>query len=131
MASAKKPLTLELAVEFDPKDNHIPFEIAQLTREFAKSKAQSIMQGRHINHIRATNSMSDLNVSSIYHNLEGQPFFLPIYIGVYRYKETPYRIIINGLNGNFVGTSPISWVKVTIAVVIVTGIILTIVGLSS
>ena len=118
-------------VEFDPKDNHIPFEIAQLTREFAKSKAQSVMQGRHIHHIRATNSMSNLNVSSIYHDLEGQPFFLPIYIGVYRYKETPYRIIINGLNGNFVGTSPISWVKVMIAIVIVTGIILIIVGLSS
>ena len=35
------------------------------------------------------------------------PFSLPIYIGVYRYKETPYRIIVNGLNGNLVGTSPI------------------------
>ena len=41
-------------VEFDPKNNHIPFEIAQLTREFAKSKAHR-NQGRHINHIRGTN----------------------------------------------------------------------------
>ena len=118
-------------VEFDPTTNHIPFEIAQLTREFAKSKAQDIMQQRHIDIIRSSRSISDLHVSSIYHDIEGSPFFLPIYIGVYRYKETPYRVLINGINGNLVGTSPISWLKVFVAILSVMLIILVIIGVSS
>ena len=118
-------------IEFDPTTNHIPFEIAQLTREFAKTKAQDIMQDRHIGIIRSSRSISDLHVSSIYHDVEGHPFFLPIYIGVYRYKETPYRVLINGINGNLVGTSPISWVKVFVAILSVMLIILIIIGISS
>ena len=118
-------------VEFAPTENHIPFEIAQLTREFAKAKALHIMQQRHIDAIRSSRSVSDLHVSSIYHDVEGSPFFLPIYIGVYRHKDTPYRVLINGINGNLVGTSPISWVKVFVAILSVVLIILIIIGISS
>ena len=116
---------------FDISNNHIPFEIAQLTREFAKTQAQSVMRERHALTIRASTSLSDLHVSSVYHDLKGESFFLPIYIGVYRYKETPYRIIINGVNGNLVGTSPLSWAKVAMAVLLATAIILFIIALIS
>ena len=119
------------SVEFIPTTNEVPFEIAQLTRDFAKSKAQDIMQQRHINAIHASHSIFDLQMSSIYHDMEGEPFFLPIYIAVYRYKDTPYRVLINGINGNLVGTSPISWLKVLVALFSMILLLLLIIGICS
>ena len=89
-------------VEFDPKDNHIPFEITR-SRENLPNQRLSLSCRNVTSTIFVQPIMVDLNVSSIFHDLEGQPFFLPIYIGVYRYKETPYRIIVNGLNGIWSG----------------------------
>jgi DNA-directed RNA polymerase subunit RPC12/RpoP len=41
---------------------------------------------------------------------------LPVWLAAYRYREEPYRVLINGRTGKVVGTRPYSWVKITILV---------------
>jgi hypothetical protein len=41
---------------------------------------------------------------------------LPVWLAAYRYREEPYRVLINGRTGKVVGTRPYSWVKITVLV---------------
>jgi predicted RNA-binding Zn-ribbon protein involved in translation (DUF1610 family) len=43
---------------------------------------------------------------------------LPLWIASYRYREKTYRFLVNGQTGKVAGTAPVSWVKVTVAVVL-------------
>lgn len=43
---------------------------------------------------------------------------LPIYSGAYRYKGKVWRFFINGQTGQVAGEAPVSWIKVTIAVIL-------------
>ncbi len=43
---------------------------------------------------------------------------LPIYSGAYRYGGRTWRFFINGQTGQVAGEAPVSWVKVTIAVIL-------------
>lgn len=43
---------------------------------------------------------------------------LPIFSGAYQYKSKPYRFFINGQTGQVAGEAPVSWWKVTLAVLL-------------
>jgi LSD1 subclass zinc finger protein len=43
---------------------------------------------------------------------------LPIYSGAYQYKGKPFRFFINGQTGHVAGEAPVSWWKVTLAVLL-------------
>ncbi|MAQ19762.1 MAG: zinc ribbon domain-containing protein [Sandaracinus sp.] len=51
---------------------------------------------------------------------------LPLWIASYRYGDKPYRFLVNGQTGEVQGEAPISWVKVTLFVLM---ILLVIVGI--
>ncbi len=42
--------------------------------------------------------------------------YVPIYILAYRYKDKPYRVVVHGRTGVATGDRPISWIKVTLAI---------------
>jgi DNA-directed RNA polymerase subunit RPC12/RpoP len=44
---------------------------------------------------------------------------LPVWLAAYRYREQPYRVLINGRTGKVVGTRPYSWVKITLLVLVI------------
>ena len=56
----------------------------------------------------------------------GQTFkhiVLPLWICSYRYNDKVYQFVVNGQTGKIAGNKPLSWIKVTIAVVLVLAII--------
>lgn len=53
-----------------------------------------------------------------YDRLTFKHILLPIYSGAYRYRGKTYRFFINGQSGQVAGEAPISWIKVTIAVIL-------------
>ena len=65
-----------------------------------------------------------LNVSCLFHVMNGTPTLLPVYIGVYRQNNYPYRIVINGINGKLVGKAPTDIRKIFLVAGIVLGIFL-------
>ena len=48
---------------------------------------------------------------------------LPLWIASYRYKDKPYRFLVNGQTGEVKGEAPLSWVKITLFVLMLALII--------
>ena len=93
-----------------------PYEISKLTREAAVQEGMMVMKQRHTRLINRRESALTLNNSCIVTTFDGNSALLPIYIGVYRYKDKPFRIMVNGANGNITGYYPLSWVKIILAI---------------
>jgi ATP-dependent Zn protease len=60
----------------------------------------------------------NLRINSRLSNLKYKHALLPVWMASYRYNNKVYRFMINGQTGEVQGQKPISWIKVTIAVVI-------------
>jgi hypothetical protein len=60
----------------------------------------------------------DLRVWTQHAGVTWKHVLLPLWIATYRWHEKPYRFLVNGQTGEVAGTAPISWVKVTVAVVV-------------
>jgi predicted RNA-binding Zn-ribbon protein involved in translation (DUF1610 family) len=61
----------------------------------------------------------NLNVSTQLSALTFKHVLLPVWVASYRYHAKTFRFMINGQTGRVDGEKPISWIKVTIAAVIV------------
>lgn len=61
----------------------------------------------------------NLSVSTQLSDATFKHVLLPVWVASYRYRDKTYRFMINGQTGRVDGEKPISWIKVTIAVVIV------------
>lgn len=109
----------------------LPFEIGDLTERVALKQAQQVMSATHSQHISASEGLRDLQTSSIYKNMSGEPSLIPVFIGVYRRKDKFFRIVVNGTTGKLKGEAPLDWVKIVLIAVGVLCILGTMVALAS
>ncbi len=65
----------------------------------------------------------NLGVSTQLSDLTFKHVLLPVWVASYRYHNKTFRFMINGQTGRVDGEKPISWIKVTIAVVLAVVII--------
>jgi hypothetical protein len=54
---------------------------------------------------------------------------LPIWIGVYRWKDIPRRVLVHGCDGRVIGRRPIDPWKVAFAVAMVVGVVAFVAGI--
>jgi predicted RNA-binding Zn-ribbon protein involved in translation (DUF1610 family) len=54
---------------------------------------------------------------------------LPVWIGAYRYRDVPYRVLVNARTGKVFGRRPYSWVKITALVLAILLAIALVLGL--
>lgn len=92
----------------------LPFEIGELTERVALNEAQKVMSATHRQHISSSEGLRDLQTSSIYKNMSGEPSLIPVFVGVYRRKDKFYRIVVNGTTGKLQGEAPLDWVKIAL-----------------
>ena len=71
----------------------------------------------------------NLRVNVRLHAMRSEPILLPIWVVAYRYRDTLYRILINGQTGATTGTAPVSHFKVSLAVLAVCAIFMLILAL--
>lgn len=101
---------------FDAEDTDLPFELGQLTRTAARVAGTDAMRELHAARLEDDVGAVRLSTSCLFHDLEGTPVLLPIWIGAYRVGDKPYRVVLNGQTGALTGTAPVSWVKIAVAV---------------
>lgn len=101
---------------FDTGEATLPYELGSLTRRAATAAAQADMRASHKAQIRGEIGALRLSTSCLYSDLQGRPLLLPVWIGAYRVGEQMYRVVLNGQSGALTGTSPVSWVKLVIAI---------------
>jgi len=97
---------------FDAADLPVPFELGSLSSRAARALATRQMHQHDAARIASTTNLSRLRSSCLFHDLAGRPILLPIWIGAYQYKDTAYRVVINGETGALTGKGPIAWGKV-------------------
>jgi predicted RNA-binding Zn-ribbon protein involved in translation (DUF1610 family) len=61
-----------------------------------------------------------------YSALSFKQLLLPVWLLVYRYRDKPYRVAVNGATGEVQGERPYSWVKIMLAVLSALAVVLTI-----
>lgn len=114
--NAVAPFSYVEEVPYDPRTAGLPFEPGTLSRSMARGQALEQMASRHAALLRAREGASTLNPATVLSEVEGRPVLLPVYVGVWRHGDQPYRVVINGQNGKLTGKAPISWVKVALVV---------------
>ena len=110
--NALYPFKLGDQKPFDPEESKLPFEVSRLTRSLARKQAKHTMLELHKSRIDAAINAKKVSMSCLYDNLEGAPILLPVYLCSYRYKDTAYRLVINGQTGEWCGKGPKSLAKI-------------------
>ena len=60
----------------------------------------------------------NLQVDTAFSDMTYKHVLFPVWIASYRYKDKVYHFLINGQTGEVQGQAPISWIKVTLVVVL-------------
>jgi len=108
---------------FDPGASPAPYELGRLTRSAATHAAREGLREQHERALDAELGASRLSTSCLYHDLQGRPLLLPVWIGAYRHGERVYRVVVNGQTGELTGKLPVSWLKVLLALGLTAGIL--------
>lgn len=64
----------------------------------------------------------NLSVHTRKHNITYKHLLLPLYVAAYQYKGKTFQVVVNGQNGKISGEKPLSWIKITLAVLAVAAI---------
>ncbi len=73
----------------------------------------------------------NLRVNTAFSNMTYKHVLFPVWIASYRYRDKVYHFLVNGQTGEVQGQAPVSWIKVTLVVLVVVAIIVAIVLLVS
>lgn len=71
----------------------------------------------------------NLRVWTQHHDVTWKHVLLPVWIATYRYRDKPYRFLVNGQSGKVVGTAPVSPWKVLVAVLLAAAVVAAVVWL--
>jgi hypothetical protein len=66
----------------------------------------------------------NLNVSSDYSGQTFKHVLVPVWVLAYNYGAKAYQVVVNGYTGAMAGKHPLSWIKITLAILAVLLVIL-------
>lgn len=101
-------------------------EIFKIPRKQARPIAQAIVEERErqICSSYVPGLARRVKVNVRIQAMTGRPVLLPVWILAYHYKHSTYRVLINGQTGKIAGSTPFSYTKLTLVILLVVGILL-------
>jgi hypothetical protein len=99
------------------------WEPPALTQRGARARAQVGLTEVHRGQIAARHRLDRCRVTSIIEERDVRLLLVPIYIGVFRYRDRPWRVLINGQTGVIVGDAPIDRRKVLVIALLLLAIV--------
>jgi hypothetical protein len=58
----------------------------------------------------------NLEVESVYQGRTFKHILVPVWLATYTYGAKSFQVVVNGYTGKMAGEHPLSWVKITLAV---------------
>jgi hypothetical protein len=110
--SALEPFDVEEATAWVEVAQGAPYELPGITETAARAQIHGLMTHSHINMIAASHGLLSCVASSLIQNEEVDLVVLPVYIGAYRFRDRPWRFVVNAQTGEVVGNAPIDRMKV-------------------
>lgn len=97
-------------------DLALPHEVPALTERAAAEVARAQLQAEHRERIVRANRLTRCNSGSLVRVRDARLSMVPIYIGSFRYRDRPWRFVINGQTGTVTGRAPLDRWKLAIAI---------------
>jgi hypothetical protein len=98
-----------------------PWEPPGVSLRGARGPARARLAAEHARRIAAAHHLLVCNVSPVFADVYTELLLLPVYVGAFRYRERPYRFLVNGQTGEVVGKAPLDRLK--IALVVLAGLV--------
>jgi ribosomal protein S27E len=118
---ALQPFREGTAVRFDPG---LPHEVPALTERAAAEVARGLLTEEHRERIVRAHQLKRCRCSVLVRVREARLSMVPIYIGSFRYRDRPWRFVINGQTGRVTGKAPLDRVKLAVAIGLVIAVAL-------
>ena len=115
--SALAPFPEGELVPWDPAKADAPFEVGGLTSETAISAARPRFRALAQQHLIRSRGLEDARVSVLLEDVTTTPLMLPCWVGCVRFRDRPWRFLINGQTGRVTGRAPIDRKRVAFAVI--------------
>ena len=94
--------------------------------EHAKAGIADILKNNITKRIKKENDADDvdsLKMNTLYNNIKYKYLLAPVWLSSFKYKDKIYNFMVNGETGKVSGKSPVSALRVAIAILIALGII--------
>ncbi len=105
-------------------DRSLPHEVPALTERAAAEVARGLLTEEHRQRIVRGQRLKSCRCSVLVRVREARLSMVPIFIGSFRYRERPWRFVINGQTGKVTGRAPLDRFKIgaVIGLVIAVGL---------
>lgn len=118
---------LEALQPFDERDaqpwagadghEELVWEPPALTRRGARARAHRGLADSHRRQLERANALVRARVSAVIDDRDVRLMLVPIYIGTFRFRDRPWRFLVNAQSGRVVGRAPLDWRKVAALIV--------------
>lgn len=88
------------------------WEPPALTERGARALAHEQLAEQHRRRIIAERGLLHARVSALIEERDARLLLVPIYIGTFRFRDRPWRFLVNAQTGAVVGDAPLDWRKV-------------------
>jgi hypothetical protein len=122
-----QPFHEDRAVPWQPEQHRGPYEPPAVTERGARSEAHRAMAEHHRRSIARAHDLLVCKTSALIDDLDVKLHMVPVYIGAFRYRERPWRFVINAQTGEVVGDAPIDRMKVFLVTVLSLALLITLI----
>ena len=101
--------------------DNVTVEEFSLTRKYARPLARSSLEQLEADACAAAyvpGRARNVHVNVQITEMSGEPALLPVWIMAYRFRESVFRFLVNGQTGKATGRTPISFVKIMVAILL-------------
>ena len=112
-----QPWHEDISESWDSSTNTRPFELPALSELGAREQIHGLMGASHRQYISKQHSLLSIRSTSRVTDADVKLFMLPVWIGAFRYREKPWRFVINAQTGEVVGSAPYDRFKVAFVVI--------------
>jgi hypothetical protein len=97
--------------------DEIPFEVPSLSAIAARTLAQGRLAHEHREAIARKHGVSRCRGATLCSGEETRLRLVPIFVGGFRYRDLPWRFLVNGQTGTVTGRAPLDRLRVALVVV--------------
>ncbi len=105
-------------------DATLPHEVAALSERAASERARKALIDEHRSRIIRSQRLTRCNADALVRIREARQLMVPIYIASLRFRDRPWRLVINGQTGAVTGRAPLDRRKIALVVAVLVAAIL-------
>lgn len=106
------PFDSDVASEWNPENAMIPYEVPGMSEQQAKSELHSVMVDIHRSLIVHDNDLIECRATAMVREAQATLYMLPVFIGAFRFRNQPWRFLVNAQTGEVVGDAPFDRLKI-------------------